>query len=496
MIQSERSNGDFRHNEQFAAGEVIETWGLGAHEQHYEELFAEVLADGVITPEERVRLDRAADSLGLDRARLMRLEAAMLDAYRARHDIEVIEHYQKPAPSLIPDGFQADGNAAHSVLLREVERLKARVQELEEALRRAQAAINVEVNLEDAPSVVEPPAQDAETCWKRVRRDPTNPDVLRALYNAYEAREQVDECWCVAQALVVLGAATPEECGVFEEGATEALITPLAGVGPEAWGELVMHPDQDLLTGQIFGFIAPAVLLGRVMALKHEGKLYQPDAQNRQDLAATTITAVRALPWAAAILGIATPPVYLEKERDAAYEHIPGIPPVTVIGRSALSGRSPHEHAFSAGRHLAWYRHEHYVKKLFNAVPNLEDLFLAALALGSPGLPMAEDVKRRIVPLARAFEPLMDPAALEGLRRSFLRFVEAGGRTNLQRWSAAVEKTACRAGFLVCNDLRVACQLLAAEEGRLGELAKDLIVFATSERYFQLRQRLGIAFQA
>ncbi|MBN1610062.1 MAG: hypothetical protein JW940_25775 [Polyangiaceae bacterium] len=495
MSQNEHSSAQFRHTQQFAPGEVVETLGLGPHERHYEELFAEVLADGVITPEERVRLNEAADSLGLDRVQLMRLETAMMDAYQARHNVEVVEHYQKPTPSLIPPDFKADGDATHAMLLGEIERLRARVQELEEALRRAQAAINVEVDLEQAPSVVEPTAQDPETCWRRVRRDPTNPDVLRALYAAYDARSEADKCWCAAQALVLLDRATPEERRVFEAGSREGLIAPRASVGRDAWVELLMHPDEDALTGRIFGLIAPAVVLGRVTALRHEGKLYQPERSNRQDPANTTIMAVRALPWAAAILGIATPPVFTEKARDGDYEHIPGIPPVTVIGRRALSGPSPLEHAFLVGRHLAWYRPEHYVQKLFSAVPNLEDLFLAALAMGSPGLPMAEDVKRRVLPLARAFQPLLEPSALDGLRRSFLRFVEAGGRTNLQRWSAAVEKTACRAGLLVCGDLSVAVRLLAAEEGTLGELAKDLIVFSTSEPYFQLRQRLGIALQ-
>jgi hypothetical protein len=496
MSQSDPSSGQFRHTQQFAAGEVIETLQLGPHERHYEELFAEVLADGVITPEERTRLNEVADSLGLDRAQLMRLETAMMDAYRARHNVEVVEHYQKPRPSLIPPGFKADGDATQAMLLAEIERLRARVQELEEALRRAQASINVEVDLEEAPSVIEPTAQDPDVCWRRVRRDPTNPDALRALYAAYDARAEVDKRWCVAEALVVLGAATPEERRVFEAGSRAGLIAPRSSVGPDAWVELLMHPDQDVLTGRIFGHIAPAVILGRVSALRHEGKLYQPHPSHRQDPATTTIMAVRALPWAAAILGIATPPVFTEKEREAGYEHIPGIPPVTVIGRRVLSGRSPEEHAFLVGRHLAWYRPEHYVRRLFSAVPNLEDLFLAALAIGSPGLPMAEDVKRRVLPLAQAFQPLIEPSAQEGLRRSFLRFVEAGGRTNLQRWSAAVEKTACRAGLLVSGDLGVAVRLLEAEEGELGELAKDLIVFSTSERYFQLRERLGIAPRA
>jgi golgin subfamily B member 1 len=79
------------------------------------------------------------------------------------------------------------------------------------------------------------------------------------------------------------------------------------------------------------------------------------------------------------------------------------------------------------------------------------------------------------------------------LRACFLRFVEEGGRTNLQRWSQAVEKSACRAGLLLCNDALVACDTLKGEEGGFGELSKDLIAFVTSERYFALRNELGIA---
>jgi hypothetical protein len=43
---------------------------LGKFETHYEELFAEAIEDGVITTEERARLDRAAETLGLDRDRI------------------------------------------------------------------------------------------------------------------------------------------------------------------------------------------------------------------------------------------------------------------------------------------------------------------------------------------------------------------------------------------------------------------------------------------
>src|SRR3954469_4050091 len=99
MSEDRADVGGFEHAQNFVAGEVSGSLGLGPLEIQYEQLFADALADGVITAEERARLERAADNLGLDRSRLFRLEQAMLAAYRARHKIEIIEHYEESAKS-------------------------------------------------------------------------------------------------------------------------------------------------------------------------------------------------------------------------------------------------------------------------------------------------------------------------------------------------------------------------------------------------------------
>jgi hypothetical protein len=493
MTESVRNPGEFEHASSFTPGEISGGLGFGPLEEQYEELFADALADGIITAEERARLEKAADNLGLDRARLLRLEQAMVAAYESRHRVRIVEHYEEPMPSLAPIQVEASGDAGRALLLRRIEQQQARIHELEEELRRAQAAINVEVDLSGLEAAAEIASEDPDELWRRVRRDPTSVEALRALGRVYGARGEVDKQWCVTQALTLLAAASPEERAICEKYRAQSLIAPRGGVTGSAWYELLFHPEEEVLIGQIFGVIAPAVLLGRVTALRRDGKLHQPSAATRQDPTKATVTAVRALSWAAAILGLAPSPIYLEKDRDVGFEHIPAVPPVTVVGKRVLSGRTQLEHAFLAGRHLCFYRQEHYVKTLFSAVPDLEDLFLAALTIGSPGLPIAEDMKRRVAPIGRAIEPVLQPPQLDALRGYFLRFVEDGGRTNLQRWSAAVEKTACRTGLLLCNDLETASALLEPEEGRLGELAKDLVAFATSERYFRLRRQLGIA---
>ena len=483
----------FEHSAAFTPAELSGALGLGPLEAQYQELFADALEDGVITTEERAQLERAADNLGLDPKRLLKLEQAMIAAYEVHHRVRIVEQYEEPQSLVIPAAQMGTDN---TTLIQRIRELEARVGELEEELRKAQASINVEVDLSEVEAAADAAVEEPSDCWRRARRDPLNPAPYRDLFRIYEARGAVDERWCLAQVLDALGAANESQRAVREQHRSTMLIAPHRGVSPSAWHDLLFHPEEEILTGQILGVIAPAVLIGRVAVLRREGKLYEPDAASKQDPARATVTAVRALPWAAKVLGLEAPPMYVDKERDAGYLHVPGVPPLSVMGKRVLSGRSQLEHAFLAGRHLCAYRQEHFVKTLFSAVPDLEDLFWAALTIGNPTLPIPENVKARVTPVARAIEPLLDPTQIDTLRGQYLRFVEDGGRTNLMRWSSAVEKTACRAGLLLCNDLETALGLLETEEGKRGELARDLLVFCASERYFELRRLIGIEFKA
>jgi len=493
MSEDRADVGGFEHAHGFVAGEISGSLGLGPLELQYEELFAEALADGVITAEERSRLEKAADNLGLDRSRLFKLEQAMVAAYQSRHRVQIVEHYEEPAASLAPLRVEAEGDAGRALLLKRVEQLEARVKELEAELRRAQAAVNVEVDLTDLESAVEDASEDPDEVWRRLRRNPVAPEGYRQLFRIQTARGDADAAFRASEALTALGAANAEETAAFERGRAQTLIAPRGSLSQAAWHDFLFHPEQELLTGQIFSLIAPAVLVGRVTSLRRDRKLRVPAPEARQDPGKATVTAVRAVPWAAAILGLACPALYLDKTRDVGFEHLPGVPPSSVIGKRVLSGRTQLEQAFLVGRHLTWYRQEMYLKTLFSAVPDLEDLFLAALTIGNPGLPIAEDMKRRVAPIAHAIVPMLEPQQVDALRGCFLRFVEEGGRTNLQRWSAATEKTAARAGLVLCGDLGTALALLEREEGVLGELGKDLLWFSASERYGKLRRQLGVA---
>src|SRR5262245_2900056 len=94
----------FDHGAHFERGEVSGNLRLGKLHALYEELFAGVIEDGIITLEERAQLDKMADQFGLDRMRLRRLEEALQAAYEAKHKVVIrdLADEAPPAASVQP----------------------------------------------------------------------------------------------------------------------------------------------------------------------------------------------------------------------------------------------------------------------------------------------------------------------------------------------------------------------------------------------------------
>lgn len=494
------SNVTFEHQAGFEAGEVSGNVRLGKLEAMYEELFAEVIEDGVITVEERKQLDKMADSLGLDRMRLRKLETALQAAYESRNRIVIRDMSDlDPGPASIQPLAPAT-DARTQALERRIKALEAKVKDLETELEEARAHISVEIDLSDvAPPAKERaalPEEDPADLARRVRHDPRDEDSLHALFRLYEKRQDRDAQYLVAQVLAYLGAANDAQKALYEQHKPVGLIRPKAALGREAWTRLLFHPEEEPLVGEIFGVVVSAVLVGRISALRRDKQLVKLEADKKQDPESSTIQAVRCFHWAAAILGMRSPSLYLAPDFAGAVEMVPNIPPASRLGKGALSGRSAGELAFLAGRHLGHYREEHFVKLLVPDARGLEEIFLAALSIGNPGLPLASHVKELVVPIAKAIEPILEAPQLDQLRGQFLRFVEEGGRVNLARWATSVDRTCARTGLLLAGDLKAAENVLALETkdgAALEDKMNDLMSFLLSERAVKLRKQLGIA---
>jgi len=493
----------FEHAATYEQGEVSGNVRLDKYEVYYEQLFAEAMEDGVITTEERSRLEKAADTLGLDRRRLRQLEIALQAAYEARHGVAIQEtpagfsEDDEPRPSLSPIEPATDQRTL--ALQRRVVFLEKRVAELTRELEDARSHIAVEVDFSDLSAPTDKVGEDDDPTelYRRLRHDPRDEASLHGLFRANAHYGDIDRQWLTAHVLVYLGCATQDEAAMYRQHRPDGLIKPKSSLSSDAWRRLLFHPDEEILTGEIFSVIVSAVLLGRVAALRHAKKLPPLDPARKQDPATSTVQAVRCFSWASSLLGMAAPPLFADPDYGGLAEMVPGVPPASRLGKIALSGRSPYELAFVAGRHLAWYREERFVRLLVPSIQDLEELFLAALTIGNPGLPLHADIKKRVTPLAQAIEPILEPLQIDRLRGHFLRFVEEGGRTNLQRWASAADRTALRAGFLLSNDLHAAQKMLELENApNVRESMDDLLVFTISERYAKLRKQIGVAVSA
>ncbi len=507
------SDEEFEHRVSFEPGEMAGNVRLGKLEMMYEELFAEVIEDGIITQEERQKLDRMAESLGLDKARLRSLELALQSAYEARHQVVIKEMYENEEDLQGPRASLQVGPDS-GPLQKRIQFLESRVAELEHQLEEARANVSVEVDLSGV-TAKDVPDDDPIELQRRLRHDPRDEAALHSLYRVYDKKNDADAKWCVAQALVYLNQASPDERAHFNQFRETALIKPKSALSGDAWSRLLLHPDEEPLVGEIFSVVAPAVLVGRMSALRRDKMLPKLDPARRQDPATSTIQAVRCFAWAAAILGMHAPILYADPDFEGTTELVPAMPPATKLGQKALSGRSAAELAFIAGKHLAVHRSQEFMRGIIPNIADLEDIFLAALSIGNPQIPMNERGKQIVVPIARAIEPILEPNAIDALRGHFLRFVEEGGRTNLQRWASAADRTAWRAGMLLSNDLRAAHAVFELEirgaqrsepskgsvggapdredKEKLQERMDDLLTFVSSDRYGKLRKQLGIA---
>lgn len=499
---------EFEHDESFKAAEASGHLQLDRYETAYQELYSEALEDGVITADERERLNRAAESLGLDAGRLLALEEAMLGAYEAHHGQTVLDTsrmfaprntMQAPAPDFVPSVEPPpqprviEATEEVEALRARVSYLEARVRELEAKLEDARSQVAYEVDFSDLDAPV-PSAALAEptSLHRRLRHDPRDITTLRLLYDAYPG--DIDRRWCIAHALTYLGETDPALVELVDTHRTgDGLIHPTQALDTAGWRRLLHHPDDDAVTSDMLAVIVSAVLLAHSGALKQSGNLPKIDPQRLLDPATSTVQAARCFGWAGQALGMSSPRLLANPDADVVASMIPTVPPLCALGKLALSGRSANELAFVAGQQLAYYRPERFVRLLVPDIVQLQDLFLAALSIGNPKLPLNAEVRGRVGPIAGAIEPLLEAQEVDRLRAAYRHFVEHGGVANLQRWATAADLTAIRAGFALCADLGTAERMLELTGvAHAKDAMDDLIVFLTGDRFAQLREQIGV----
>ena len=328
--------------------------------------------------------------------------------------------------------------------------------------------------------------------------DPLRLEPYRSLYRLHLQKHAYDEAWCFAAAMAFLKKADADEQQFFEDYRAQGMLQVKGRLTNEMWLKHLFHADQNLYVSKIMEFIAPAALQAKISQLKSQNKLPVLDARFKQDPATSTVTFAKTFGWAAQVLGIPSPDLYVRNDVPGSIVPVPSMPMASVAGQTVLTGFQPQELTFICGKHLAHYRGEHYIRTLFPTQAELTIMLFAGVMLASPSTPLPADIQNQVRATAQELAKYMQPVHLEGLRQVVKRFIEEGAKANIKRWNQAVEVTACRAGLLVCGDLEIAKKVIGSEPQLPGDSSpadkmKELLVFSVSEQYSQLRKALGIA---
>jgi hypothetical protein len=330
--------------------------------------------------------------------------------------------------------------------------------------------------------------------------DPLSVEPYRALYRLYLHKKTYDQAWCVAAAIAFMGKAGPEENRFFEDHRPRGMLQVKGVLSNDVWFKHLFHPDLNLYVSKIFEMIYPAALQAKIAQLKAQNKLPSLNKKYKQEPATSTLTFSKTFGWAAQVLGVQMPELYVRNDVPGSVVAVPAVPLASVAGQTVLTGFQPQELTFICGKHLASYRGELYIKNLFPTQAELTIMLFAGVILAAPNTPMPGDMAQQIRMTAQELAKYIQPVQLEGLRAVVRRFIDEGAKANVKHWANAAEFSATRVAFLLCGDLEVAKKIVTAEPVTPGapsakEKMKDLLQFSVSEHYGALRRALGVEIQ-
>ncbi|HWO18662.1 MAG TPA: tetratricopeptide repeat protein [Kofleriaceae bacterium] len=337
---------------------------------------------------------------------------------------------------------------------------------------------------------------------------PDRVELFKALAMLYRAEHELDKAWCVAQALVFLGAASDEERLLFEKFRASGFLPAPHRLTEELWQKAVIHPREDRHVGAIFSSTLGALAATTAQPVTAFG--LAPEA--RADVERDPRLLPRMVRYMSTVLAIdPAPMVWLQEKGDGLrVANTVGLGaekqrlvPSLLIGAPHIGKTDERELAFEFGKRMTYLRPERFVTLALGTLPKLEVAFAASVLAGGAKLTLpdgtsfesaaGEDAQK----LAAALRRQVPGPLLEQVGELAAKLGERAGGGLISVWRTATDLTANRVGFIVANDLETAARLIATEGAALSSLPvkdrlRDLLAYAVSESYFAVRRHLGL----
>lgn len=335
---------------------------------------------------------------------------------------------------------------------------------------------------------------------------PDRVELYKALSGLYMAEHELDKAWCVAQVLVFLGAASPEEQAFYAKYRASQFVPASRRLTEELWQKSIIHPREDRYVGAIMSSLLPAM----VGPSAQPATAFGVDLNRRADLERDPRAAARVAKYVTSVLALEPAPmVWLQDDGDGLrIANTVGVGndqkrlvPTLLVGAPHVSKADERELAFEVAKRLTYARPERFASLAIASMPKLETAFAAAvLAGGQPltahdGSPFEakNEETRKMVAALRGQVP---GQLLEQVGELASKLSGKVGNGLITNWRTGTDLTANRVGFIACNDFETASRCIATEGAALSTLSvkdrlRDLLAYAVSDQYFAVRRHLG-----
>ena len=337
---------------------------------------------------------------------------------------------------------------------------------------------------------------------------PDRVELYKALASLYRAEHELDKAWCVAQALVFLGAASDEEKLLYERFRPAQFTPAPRRLTEELWQKSIIHPKEDRHVGAIFSSTLGALAASTAQPVTSFGLV--PD--NRTDLDRDSRAVSRIVKYVTGVLAIdPAPMVWLQEGGDGLrVANTVGLGaerqrlvPSLLVGAPQIGKSDERELAFEVGKRMAYLRPERFVTLALGTLPKLEAAFAASVLAGGrrltghDGQPFGPNLSEEAKKLAQTLRQQVPGPLLEQVGELSSKLSGRVGNGLVSAWRTATDLTANRVGFIVANDLETAAKGIATEGAALSNLSvkerlRDLLAYAVSEHYFLVRRHLGL----
>jgi len=173
-------------------------------------------------------------------------------------------------------------------------------------------------------------------------------------------------------------------------------------------------------------------------------------------------------------------------------------PPAILVGPDVTSGQSMQGLVFLCAKQLFVMGQQHFLASIDETYEQRKNRLFTIVYTLTKLVNPASNVPFHDAGLLQHFSTTLPPAERTELAKLIQQMSSNPGQhLNLSKWLEMLEHTGNRLGFLLSNDLAASAQAIKNEPGQFSraptqDRLRELILFALSDGYFQLRKALGL----